>query len=128
MSSRNKVFRLVYYMQEFFIIFLIPELYLFNELANASLKLLLGTPTQISVRLSYQVPRKTPATSPRRIATLTLQSHNSRDSSEGSGSDVVRLHNELPESDGFVSGNGNNSFSCTVQTRYCGPRSLLSGE
>lgn len=98
-----------------------PGLYLFNELATACLKLLLGNPTQISVRLSYQVPHKTPATSLRKTATRTLQSHSSRDSSEGSGSTVVRLHNELPESESFVSGNGNNNFSCRVYTQVLRP-------
>ena len=71
-------------------------------------------------RLSYPA-HKTPATSPRKIATLTLQSHSSRDSSEDSGRTVVRLHNELPESDGFISDNGRNNFSCTVDTKVLRP-------
>ena len=43
-------------------IFLFPELYLLNEFTNACLKRIPGTPTQISVRRSYQVPHKTPVT------------------------------------------------------------------
>jgi len=115
-------------MQEFFIFFLFPELYLFNEIANACLKLLLGTPTQISVRLSYLVPHKTPATSPRKVATLTLQSHSSRDSSECSGSTMVSLHNELPKVTALFQAMAAIVSLAQCTQRCCGPRSLLSRE
>ena len=74
--------------------------------------------SRISVRLLYQFPYKTPATISRQVVTFTLLLHNSRDSSD---STVVRLHNELLGSDGFISGNGSNRFSCTVYTKILLP-------